>query len=110
MAINIKATITQNNPAIATVVNLGVSFLHLSVTEKTENPIDEVIPKIKPIKEFFSVFPKAIVVIPIVAIPIAIQTLNEIFSFKNKKPSNAVKKGIAARQSKVIAAEVLVIE
>ena len=40
----------QNKPAIATVVNLGVSFLHLSVTENTEKPIDEVIPKIKPIK------------------------------------------------------------
>ena len=42
-------------------VNLGVSFLHLSVTEKTEKPIDEVIPKTKPIKEFFSVLPKAII-------------------------------------------------
>ena len=34
---------------------------------------------------------------PTVAINIAIQTLREIFSFKNKKPSNAVKKGIAAK-------------
>ena len=110
IAINIKATMTQNNPAIDTVANLGVSFLHLSVTEKIEKPIDEVIPKTKPIKEFFSVLPKAITIIPIVAIPIAIQTLKDIFSFKNKKPKSAVKKGIAARQSKVTAAVVLVIE
>ena len=107
---NIEAIKTQNSPASATVVNLGVSFLHLNVTEKTEKPIDDVIPKIKPIKEFFSVFPKAIIIIPIVAIIIAIQTLIEILSFKNKKPSNAVKKGIAAKQSNVIAAVVLVIE
>ena len=42
-----------SSPASATVVNLGVSFLHLNVTEKTEKPIEEVIPKIRPIKEFF---------------------------------------------------------
>ena len=36
-------------------VNFGVSFLHLNVTEKTENPIEEVIPKINPITELFSV-------------------------------------------------------
>ena len=33
--------IKQNKPATATVVNFGVSFLHLKVTEKTEKPIDE---------------------------------------------------------------------
>ena len=43
---------TQKKPAKATVVNLGVSLLHLHVTENIENPIDEVIPKINPIKEF----------------------------------------------------------
>jgi len=107
---NIAAIKTQNKPAIATVVNLGVSFLHLKDTEKTEKPIEDVIPKINPIKEFFSVFPKAIIIIPIVAIIIAIQTLIETFSFKNKKPSSAVKKGIAAKQSNVTAAVVLVIE
>ena len=37
----------QNKPATATVVNLGVSFLHLRVTEKTEKPIDDAIPKRK---------------------------------------------------------------
>ena len=90
--ITIVATTKQKKPAKATVVNLGVSFFHRNVTEKTENPIEAVIPKISPNKEFFSVLPKAIIIIPIVAIIIAIQTLSEIFSFKNKKPSKAVKK------------------
>ena len=80
----IDANIKQNNPAIATVVNLGVSFLHLSETEKTEKPIEDVNPKTKPITEFFSVLPKAIMIIPTVAKKIDIQTLYEIFSFKNK--------------------------
>ena len=108
--ITIVANTKQKKPEKATVVNFGVSLLHLNDTEKTEKPIDEVIPKIKPIKESFPVFPKAITVIPMVAINIATQTLAEIFSFKNKKPSNAVKNGIAAKQSKVIAALVFVIE
>ena len=100
----------QNNPAIATVVNFGVSFLHLKVTENTEKPIEDVIPKAKPISEFFSVFPKAIIIIPMVATIIEIQTLSVIFSFRNKKASNAVKNGIAAKHNKVIAADVFVIE
>ena len=49
-------------------------------------------------------------IIPTVATNIAIQTLIEIVSFKNKKPNNAVIKGIAARHSKVIAALVCVID
>ena len=49
-------------------------------------------------------------IIPIVAINIEIQTFNEIFSLRNRKANRAVKKGMAARQSKVMAAEVLVIE
>ena len=106
----IVAKIKQNSPAKATVVNLGVSFLHLNVTEKTEKPIEEVIPKINPTKEFFSLFPKAIIIIPTVAMKIEIQTFIEILSFKNKKANKAVKKGIAAKQSNVIAADVLVIE
>ena len=108
--IKIVETTTQKSPAIATVVNLGVSFLHLSDTEKIEKPIDEVIPKINPIKEFFSVFPKAIIIKPIVAIIIAAHTFKEILSFKNRNPNKAVKKGIAAKQSNVMAALVLVIE
>ena len=42
--------------------------------------------------EFFSSFPKAIIIIPIVAKKIEIQTFKEIFSFRNKKANNAVKK------------------
>ena len=80
----IDAKTKQNNPAIATVANFGVSFLHLKVTEKTEKPTDEVIPNKNPINEFFSVLPVAIIIIPIEAIIIEIQTFNEIFSFKNK--------------------------
>ena len=59
---------------------------------------------------FFSPLPIAIIKIPNAAITIEIQTLKDIFSFKNKKANKAVKKGIAARQSRVIAALVLVIE
>ena len=106
----IDAKIKQKKPEKATVVNFGVSVLHLKVTEKTENPIDDSIPKIKPIIEFDPELPKAIIIIPTVAINIEIQTFNEIFSLRNKKANSAVKKGMAARQSKVIAAEVLVIE
>ena len=67
-------------------------------------------PKIKPITEFFSVLPNAIIIIPIVAINIEIQTFREIRSFKNKNANKAVKNGIAAKHNKVIAAEVFVIE
>ena len=40
----------------------------------------------------------------------AIQTLVDIFSFKNRKPNNAVMKGIPARHNNVIATVVLVID
>ena len=109
MIINV-AKIKQNKPATATVVNLGVSFLHLKDTEKIEKPIDEVMPKINPTKEFFSVLPNAIITIPTVAIKIETQTFIEILSFKNKKANNAVKNGIAAKHKSVIAALVFVIE
>ena len=104
------ANTKQNNPAKATVVNLGVSFLHLKVTEKTENPTDEVIPKINPTREFSPVLPKAIIIIPIVAIKIETQTFNEICSFKKTNAKSAVKNGIAAKHNRVIAAVVFVIE
>ena len=106
----IQAIIKQNKPENATVVNFGVSFLHLKLTESIEKPIDEVIPKIKPIKDALPEFPTDIIIIPIVATIIDIQTLIESLSLKNKKPSKAVKKGIAARHNKVIAALVFVIE
>ena len=100
----------QKNPANAVVVNFGVSLRHLKLTENTANPIEDVIPKTKPIKDASDVLPTAIIPIPIVAINIDIQTFKEIFSFKNKKASKAVKNGIAAKQSRVIAALVFVIE
>ena len=108
--ITIVANTKQKRPAKAAVVNFGVSFLHLKVTEKTEKPIEETIPNIRPNKEPFSVLPKAIITIPKVAMMMATQTLTDIFSFKNKKPNKAVKNGIAAKQSKVMAALVLVME
>ena len=41
---------------------------------------------------------------------IDIHTVKEIFSFKNKKPSNAVINGIAAKHNNVIAAVVFEID
>ena len=102
--------IAQNKPAIATVVNFGVSFFHLSVTENIAKPVADNKPNIKPKIEVFWIFPPAIIAIPTVAIKIAIQTFNEIFSFRNKKPKSAAIKGIAAKQRSVIAALVCVID
>ena len=100
----------QNIPAMATVVNLGVSFLHLKLTEKTEKPIEDIIPNTNPRIVFSPELSIAIIKIPIAAIAIATQTLFEISSLKNIKPSNAVIKGIAAKHNNVTAAEVFVIE
>ena len=91
-------------------MNLGVFFLHLNVTEKTEKPIEAERPNTNPIKDFSLVLPRPIIKIPAVAMTIEIQTFKEIFSFKNKKANNAVKNGIADKQSNVIAALVFVIE
>ena len=55
LSININIdTIAQKRPAKATVVNLGVSFLHLKVTEKTENPRADISPNKRPNSEPFS--------------------------------------------------------
>ena len=108
--INAAENKKQNNPAKATVVNLGVCFRHLNETEKIENPNAEARPKISPIREFFSVFPKAMTHIPKAATKIDIQTVKEIFSFKNKNPSSAVINGIAAKHNNVTAAVVLEID
>ena len=110
MIIIIPEKTQQNNPAIATVVNFGVSFRHLSVIEKTAKPTDERSPNTKPKKVFVPVLSIAIIKIPTAAIDIETQTFVEIVSFKNIKPSNAVINGIAARHKRVTAAEVLVIE
>ena len=100
----------QNKPAIATVVNLGVSFLHLNETEKIENPTADARPNIKPLIVPKEELPIAMITTPVDATNIAIQTLTDIFSFKNKKPSKAVIKGIAAKLNNVIAAVVFVMD
>ena len=100
----------QNKPAKATVVNLGVSFLHLNETEKTENPNADARPNIKPLVVPKEELPIDIIITPMDATNIAIQTLMRIFSFKNKNPNKAVIKGIAAKHNNVIAAVVLVID
>ena len=102
LKIIIEAKITQKKPAKAVVVNFGVSFRHLSETENTEKPTDEVIPKTNPINEVSELLPIAIIPIPTEAIIIDIHTFKEIFSFKNTKANNAVKKGIAAKHKRVI--------
>ena len=100
----------QNKPAIATVVNLGVSILQRKLTENIENPSAETKPNINPGNVFSAVFPIAITIMPKVATNIAIHTVIETFSFKNKKPNNAVINGVAAKHNNVIAADVLVID
>ena len=103
-------SITQNKPAIATVVNLGVSGFHLKETEKIENPTAEAIPNNNPIIVPIVALPNAIIITPALATVIDIQTLLETFSFKNKKPKKAVMNGIADKHNKVIAAEVFVMD
>ena len=108
--IMIVDTMAHKKPAKATVVNFGVSFLHLNETEKTENPTAETIPNDNPNKELLFKSPNAIITMPIAATIIATQTFNVIFSFKNKKPNNAVMNGMEAKQRSVIAALVCVID
>ena len=88
----------------------GTWIAHPGLSRIAINAFNEVMPNDKPNKEPLVVFPKAIVTMPIAAIIMANQTFNEIFSFKNKKPSKAVINGIAAKQSNVIAALVFVID
>ena len=90
-----KETTTQNKPAIATVVNLGVFFFHLNVTEKIEKPTAEASPNNNPVKDPKDTLPNAIIATPIEATTIDIQTPNEICSFKKRKPNNAVMKGLS---------------
>ena len=100
----------QNMPAIATVVNLGVSFFHLNETEKIENPNADIKPNNKPKTVPCEKLSKPIIATPIDATEIAIQTLEEIFSFKNKNPNKAVINGIADKHNRVIAALVFVMD
>ena len=54
LIITAEDTKKQIRPANATVVNFGVSFLHLKLTEKTEKPNADTMPSTNPIKVFFS--------------------------------------------------------
>ena len=91
-------------------VNFGVFFCHLKETENIENPNADINPNNNPPIEPGFLFPSAIIIIPDAATIIEIHTLIDIFSFKNKKPSNAVIKGIAAKHKRVTEADVLVID
>ena len=99
-------TALQINPAIATVVNLGVSLFHLKETEKTEKPSADSKPNNKPSKEPILILLVAITITPMLAITIEIHVLVEIFSLKKINPRIAVIKGIAANINKVTAAVV----
>ena len=71
-------TPAQIKPARETVVNCGVSFLHLSEIEKIEKPIAETKPNKSPIVDPKEALPKAIMPKPIVAVKMAIQTFKDI--------------------------------
>ena len=64
-----KAEIKQHNkPAVDTVVNFGVSFLHLKETENIEKPKAAAKPNINPPIEFVLSLLIAMIIIPIAAI------------------------------------------
>ena len=77
-----KEKTAQNNPAIATVVNVGVFFLHLKETEKIEKPNADKSPNTKPNKVPILLLLRAIKTIPIAAIAIEINVVNETFSLR----------------------------
>ena len=103
-------TITENSaqkiPAIATVVNFGVSFRHLSETVNPANPKPDNNPFTKPNSDLSPLASSEMKIIPRAAIIIENKVVLEIFSFKKKYASNAAIKGIAAILSIVTAAVV----
>ena len=76
----IKENVPQNNPATATVENVGVFFFHLNETEKNENPNADKSPTTKPNKVPISRLLKAIKAIPMAATIIAVKVVFETFS------------------------------
>ena len=74
-----KENVPQNNPATATVVNVGVFFLHLNETEKKEKPNADRSPTTKPNKVPICRLLKAIKTIPMAATIIAIKVVFETF-------------------------------
>ena len=77
-----KENVPQNNPATATVVNVGVFFLHLNETEKKEKPNADRSPTTKPNKVPIYRLLKAIKTMPIAATIIAIKVVFETFSLR----------------------------
>ena len=102
----IKEKVPQNKPATATVVYVGVFFLHLNETEKNENPNADKSPITKPNKVPISLLLKAIKIIPMSATTIAIKVVFETFSLRKMYPKIAVIKGIAANIKRVTASVV----
>ena len=85
LSLNIRtriATAAQKIPAIATVVNFGVFFLHLRETVNPAKPKDESKPFTKPNKEPSPSLSIDIKIIPLAATIMAINVVLEIFSFK----------------------------
>ena len=77
-----KENTPQNNPATATVVNVGVFFLHLNETEKKEKPNADKSPTTKPNKVPISLLLKPIKIIPMAAAIIAVKVVFETFSLR----------------------------
>ena len=77
-----KENVPQNNPATATVVNVGVFFLHLNETEKKEKPNADKSPTTKPNKVPICWLLKAIKKIPIAATIIEVKVVFETFSLR----------------------------
>ena len=87
-------------------VHVGVSFLHHKETEKSEKPSADKSPNTKPNKVPILLLLRAIKTIPIAAITIEINVVDETFSLRKIYPIIAVIKGIAANIKSVTAAEV----
>ena len=101
-----KEKVPQNNPATATVVKVGVFFLHLKETEKIEKPKADTRPTTKPNKVPICRLLKAIKTIPMAAMIIAAKVEFETFSLRKIYPSIAVINGMAANIKSVTAADV----
>ena len=103
-------TMAQKIPAMATVVNFGVFFLHLRETVNPAKPNDEINPLTKPNSVPSPLLSNDINITPATAIVMAIKVDVEIFSFKKIYAKIAAINGIAASISMVTAAVVVVIE
>ena len=80
-----RAKIEQNIPATATVVNLGVFFLHLRETVNPAKPNDESKPLTSPNKVPSPLLSNARKITPIAAIDIAVKVEKKFFPLKRYK-------------------------